>query len=72
MTHALTLLTALLLSPLAALAAETLPPLKSGKVPANLDELWAGFDPRKEPLETEVLKEWEQDGAVCREESLDR
>ncbi len=48
------------------LAAETLPPLTNGTVPANLDELWAGFDPRKEPLETEVLKEWEQDGVVCR------
>ncbi len=47
-------------------AAETLPPLKEGKVPATLDELWGNFDPRKEPLETEVLKEWEQDGVVCR------
>jgi hypothetical protein len=37
-----------------------------GAVPQNLDELWAGFDPRKEPLAVEVLKEWEQDGAVCR------
>lgn len=34
--------------------------------PRNLDELWAGFDPRKDPLDTEVLKEWEQDGVVCR------
>ena len=33
------------------LGAETLPPLKDGKVPQNLDELWAGFDPRKEPLD---------------------
>ncbi len=61
------LLTALLLAPLTGLqAVETLPPLTDGKVPTNLDELWAGFDPRKEPLETEVLKEWEQDGVVCR------
>ncbi len=49
-----------------AIQAETLPPLVNGRVPANLDELWADFDPRKEPLEVEVLKEWEQDGAVCR------
>jgi dienelactone hydrolase len=48
------------------LAAETLPPLIAGKAPTNLDELWAGFDPRKEPLEDEMLHEWEQDGAVCR------
>ena len=46
--------------------AETLPPLEAGKVPLTVEELWDGFDPRKEPLETEVLKEWEQDGAVCR------
>jgi hypothetical protein len=48
------------------LAAETLPPLIGGKAPTNLDELWAGFDRRKEPLEDEMLHEWEQDGAVCR------
>lgn len=47
-------------------AAETLPPLVGGSVPATLTELWGGFDPRKEPLETEVLREWEQEGVVCR------
>lgn len=47
-------------------AEDTLPPLKDGKAPANLDELWAGFDPCKEPLAVEVLKEWEEDGVVCR------
>ena len=45
---------------------ETLPPLKDGKLPKNLEELWAGYDPRKEPLQTEILKEWEEDGVVCR------
>jgi dienelactone hydrolase len=37
-------------------------------VPRNLDELWAGFPEfdRATPLEAEVLKEWEQDGIVCR------
>jgi hypothetical protein len=47
------------------LGAETLPPLKDGKVPQNLDELWAGFDPLKEPIEAEVTKSWEIDGIVC-------
>lgn len=47
-------------------AAETLPALEAGKVPMTVAELWSGFDPGKEPLETEVLKEWEQDGVVCR------
>ena len=46
--------------------AETLPPLQAGKAPQSFDEMWAGFDPRREPLETEILKEWEQDGVVLR------
>ena len=48
------------------LVADTLPALDAGKVPATIAELWVGFDPRKEPLDTEVLKQWEQDGVVCR------
>ncbi len=35
-------------------------------IPRSASELWADFDPRKDPLETEILKAWEQDGAVCR------
>jgi cephalosporin-C deacetylase-like acetyl esterase len=54
-----------LLALLTHLGAETLPPLKDGKVPQNLDELWTGFDPRKEPLEVELTKEWEVDGIAC-------
>lgn len=47
-------------------AEDSLPPLKDGRIPATLDELWSGYDPRNEPLAAEVLKEWEQDGIVCR------
>jgi dienelactone hydrolase len=54
-----------LAAPLSAIE-ETLPPLKNGKAPQSVDELWGGYDPRKEPLEIEVLKEWEQDGLICR------
>ena len=43
---------------------ESLPPLKDGMAPANLDELWGNYDPRKEPLETGILKQWKQDGVV--------
>ena len=39
-------------------AEESLPPLQDGKVPANLDELWGNYDPAKEPLEIQVVKEW--------------
>lgn len=44
---------------------ETLPPLQS-RVPQDLDELWSGFDPTKEPLRVELMREWEQDGVVVR------
>ena len=39
-------------------AADSLSPLK--KVPQNVTELWAGYDPQKEPLQTEVVREWEE------------
>ena len=47
-------------------SAETLPPLVDGKAPQTHAALWAGIDPRKEPLEIEVLKEWEQEDVVLR------
>ena len=45
---------------------ETLPVLKDGKVPQSHDGMWKGFNPRAEPLEVEVLKEWEEDGIVLK------
>jgi hypothetical protein len=45
---------------------ETLPPLENGKAPQTFEVAWAGFDPRAEPLDIEVIKEWEQDGIVLR------
>ncbi|MGA2065142.1 MAG: acetylxylan esterase [Thermoguttaceae bacterium] len=44
-------------------AVDSLPPLKDAKAPTNLDELWGTYDPSKEPLETQVVKEWKE-GAV--------
>lgn len=43
---------------------ETFSALKDGKSPKTVEELWANFDPRKEPLDTEILFEWEEDGVV--------
>ena len=43
---------------------DTLPPLESTQGPMNFSEMWAGFEPRAEPLEVEVLKEWEEDDVV--------
>lgn len=45
---------------------DTLPALEDGRAPRNFAEMWAGFDPRKEPLEVEVLREWEEEGVVLR------
>ena len=47
-------------------ATETLPPIKDGKAPQSHEDMWRGFDPRAEPLEVEVLKEWEEDGVVLK------
>ena len=35
-------------------------------VPRSVKELWADFDPRKDALETEVIREWKEDGGVFR------
>lgn len=45
---------------------DTLPALTEDNVPKTMEALWADFDPRKEPLDAEVLKEWEEDGVVLR------
>ncbi|MBT3193211.1 MAG: alpha/beta hydrolase fold domain-containing protein [Verrucomicrobia bacterium] len=48
------------------LAKDSLPPLTDGKVPQNLDELWGTYDPTSEPLEVNVVREWEEDGVVIK------
>jgi cephalosporin-C deacetylase-like acetyl esterase len=45
---------------------ETLAPLKDGRAPQTFEELWAGFDPRREPLDVETLKTWKEDGVTLR------
>ncbi|MCU0792604.1 MAG: SUMF1/EgtB/PvdO family nonheme iron enzyme [Opitutaceae bacterium] len=47
-------------------AGETFPVITGIQVPTTLAGLWAGYDPAAEPLETEILKQWEQDGVVLR------
>lgn len=47
-------------------AADSLPPLQNGNAPRTLDELWEGYDPRAEPLETTVVREWQEDGVTLR------
>ncbi|TWU57377.1 dienelactone hydrolase family protein [Rubripirellula reticaptiva] len=45
---------------------ETLPQLTGGVAPATFSEMWGDFDPRAEPLETETLHQWEEDGVRLR------
>ncbi len=66
MKHLKLLLCYLVLSQFSLHADETLPPLKDNQAPKTFEELWAGYDPAREPLETEVLKQWEEDGVVLR------
>ncbi|WP_442505805.1 dienelactone hydrolase family protein [Novipirellula sp. SH528] len=43
-----------------AFAQETLPPTENGLGPQTYEELWASYDPRAEPLDVEILYEWEE------------
>ena len=35
-------------------------------VPKNVKALWADFDPRKDPLDVKIVREWKQDKIVYR------
>lgn len=52
------LLLSLILSPLFT--------LQANEVPKSVTDLWAEFDPRKDALEVEVIREWKEDGGVFR------
>jgi hypothetical protein len=47
-------------------AASRLPCEAAEPVPQSVAELWAGYDPRRDPLETELIREWKEDGGVYR------
>ncbi len=40
--------------------------LTADDVPQSVEQLWADFDPRKDALETEVIREFQEDGGVFR------
>ena len=48
-------------------AAAFIPCEAAEPVPGSVEELWAGFDPRRDPLETEVIREWKEKGGVFRQ-----
>lgn len=35
-------------------------------LPRSVAELWADFDPRRDPLDAEVIREWREDGGIYR------
>ena len=37
---------------------DSFPPLENGAVSQTSQELWAGYDPKTEPLDVKVLDEW--------------
>ena len=41
-------------------------PSAAESIPQSVQELWADFDPRKEPIGTEVIREWKEDGMILR------
>ena len=43
-------------------AAESFPPLAGGPPPQNVAELWQSYDPTAEPLDVQVVHEWQADG----------
>ena len=64
--HPLILVIAMFAAFLTPASADTLPPLTRDRIPHTVPELYAGFDPDKEPLEVRVVKEHEQEGVVVR------
>ena len=45
---------------------ESLPPLRNDVAPQTVEQLWTGYDAREEPLEIEILREWEEDDVLLR------
>ena len=43
---------------------ETLPTLREEAVSSDSVDMWQGFDPRKEPIEMDILKECEDDSVI--------
>ncbi len=38
----------------------------AGEAPKDVEVLWADYDPQRDPLEAEVVREWKKDGIVFR------
>ncbi|MEI6193136.1 MAG: acetylxylan esterase [Verrucomicrobiota bacterium] len=47
-------------------AEDSLPPLEGKPAPTTLREMWQGFDPLRDPLETEIVHEWKEGDVTYR------
>ena len=47
-------------------AKDTFEPYASSDVPKTAGALWEDYDPRREPLDIEIVQEWENEGVVTR------
>ncbi|MBL7106835.1 MAG: acetylxylan esterase [Phycisphaerae bacterium] len=47
-------------------AGDSLTPLKLGKSPTTWQQLWGNYDPAKDPLEIQIVREWKEDGITFR------
>ncbi|NNM88716.1 MAG: hypothetical protein HKL95_09380 [Phycisphaerae bacterium] len=63
---ALTLVATIAAGATATTQRDSLPALTPANAPKTLAQLWAGYDPMREPLHVQVEKQWTQDGIVCR------
>jgi len=63
---AITMAALALLSAGKLVAQDSLPPLDGRPAPTNLAEMWQGFDPLRDALETEIVREWQEDGTTFR------
>ena len=63
MTRLLVILTVISTNILA-FGADSLPPLSVA--PQSVEQLWAGYDPRAEPLDVRVVRVWQEDGLTLR------
>ena len=48
------------------LAVFTCGPARAAEAPRTVESLWADYDPRREPLDAKVVREWEEGGVVFR------
>ena len=49
---------------------ETLSNYDYNSPPDNFEAMWEGYNPRTEPLETEIIKQWEEDNIVFTHRTL--